>query len=31
MTNSSYRKLVQALKNCSDETQQEITNELKKL
>jgi len=31
MKNDFYRKLVEALKNCSEETQQEVTDELKKL
>lgn len=31
MQNKHYRRLVEALKNCSDETQDEVLKELKKL
>jgi hypothetical protein len=31
MTNKFYRRLVEALKNCSEDTQQEVLEELEKL
>lgn len=31
MTNKFYRKLVEALKNCSQDTQDEVLEEMKEL